>query len=377
MKVHNGITVSLGITGLLLVIAVGCGSPQGTISPAATPGTPAATTTAATPAPAATTPAGTPPASTPPATTVPLVTTTATETPPAATPSVTSLPPLSVFPVPAAGQGFGSEAQTVINSIAGSLKNYIANSLVSLQQSAPKNPGLTTQFNTKIAMLQNPNLYDDIVKGGYFLVDSVPSTGGGKITIAAVFPAAEMRSEAWYTLQVAKMSLPVLEDFMSKAYSVTQITIYYGFVIGNTGGTGALSLEDKTTYQARWRTGMQPYDPVICHELSHAYIGHEGLNQFLEIYIYNMIAVHSSSLESWIYLRDYRTWSGEKTGYAAMLDVYKLIGLPAMQQAYRNIYQLKPPYGQPLADPCKQAFVDQSPEPLKAQVQSIVAKITY
>jgi hypothetical protein len=370
MMKNTGALIALGIIGALLVIAGGCGG---------SPGAPTATTTAVTSAPVATTPAGTPPASTPPAaaTTAPTVTTTVPDTPPAATPSATSLPPLSVPPVPAAGQGLSPETQTVINGVAGSLKNYIANSLVSLQRDAPKNLGLAAQFNTKIAMLQKPSLYDDIVSSGLFLVDSVPSTGGGKVTIAAVFPAAEMRGEAWYALQVAKMSLPVLEDFMSRAYSVSQITIYYGFVIGNTGGTGMLSLEDKTTYQGRWRTGMQPYDPVICHELSHAYISHEGLNQFLEIYIYNMIAVRSSSLESWAYLRDYRTWSGEKTGYAAVLDVYKLIGLPAMQQAYRNIYQLKPPYGQPLSEPCKQAFVDQSPEPLKAQVQSIVAKITY
>ena len=122
---------------------------------------------------------------------------------------------------------------------------------------------------------------------------------------------------------------------------------------------------------------MVPYVPIICHELSHTYIGHEGLNQFLEIYTSNLIAGHTASFSDWIYLRDYKTWQGTKTGYAAVLDIYQLIGLDNIQKAYREIYKIKPPYGQTLSTQCKQVFIDQSPPNFKSQVSAIVANITY
>jgi len=54
-----------------------------------------------------------------------------------------------------------------------------------------------------------------------------------------------------------------------------------------------------------------------------------------------------------------------------------LIGRDAMSGAYRTLYSMKPPYGQPLSSDCKQVFVDQAPAAVKTQVASIVANITY
>jgi hypothetical protein len=48
-----------------------------------------------------------------------------------------------------------------------------------------------------------------------------------------------------------------------------------------------------------------------------------------------------------------------------------------MVRAYRVVYPLNPPYGQPLSAAGKQAFVDQAPEAVKSQVATIVANIVY
>lgn len=356
---------------LALLLTASCAAsgarPTPTSEPTAAPSSPSAPASPETsPVPTAgpTNPAPSSPLPTPPApvSTAPL--------------AADTLRPVVVPPVPEQGST-GLEARSAIADVTAVLRNYITNSLASLQRDAPRNPGLAAEFQAKIALLQDPALYDSIVNGAFFLVDSAPSIDGSRVALVAVFPTAEVRAEAWYALQLARLSLSVLEDFMSVPYPTNRITLYYGFVVGSSGGAGLLSLEDKTTYLARWRAGMMPYDPVIVHEVSHAYIGHEGLNQFLEIYAYNTISVRSPSLTEWTFVRDYRTWTGTKTGYASLLDVYQLIGLPAMQRAYQALFELGPAYGQPLPAACKQAFVDQAPDALKAQVQSLVGNITY
>jgi hypothetical protein len=287
-----------------------------------------------------------------------------------------TFPPISVPPVPAT-QTFSAQEQAAVNGVIAQFNNSFTSFLACLNESMPKNPGSEALYAAKIAVLEDPELYNKIVNGKFFLVDTAPSVSGKPIALVAVYPNPALREEAWYTLQVAKLSLPLLEEFMGTPFPSTVITVHYGFMVGSSGGGGSLIMEDKTTYMGRWMPLMMPYDPIICHELSHAYIGNEGLNQFLEIFVYNRLLGRTPAFGDWVFVRDYKTWKGTKTGYAAMLDIYQLIGLGAIQGAYRTVYQLKPLYGQMLPENCKQAFVDQAPEALKAQVRAIVANITY
>ena len=236
---------------------------------------------------------------------------------------------------------------------------------------------LTEVMTARISILKDPDLYNNIINNDFFVVDFVSSINKRQIPIVAAYPIASMRNEAGDAVQIVKSSLPVLEGFMANPFPVDRIFIWYGFAIGSSGGGGEITMEDKTTYQARFKQPMIQYEPILCHELSHSYISHEGLNQFLEIYTYNMIKVNSASFKDWTYLRDYKTWQGTKTGYAALLDVYQLIGLDAMKNAYAIIFRSGAPYGQPLSATNKQVFVDQAPANLKTQVANIVANITY
>jgi hypothetical protein len=373
MKYRFAARVSaLGI--VLLSLLTACGSPSAgtatTTAPPTTSPAPSTATMSATAAPvASTTPTAQPPVTTTrPATTPPLPTS------PVAAPS--TYPPVTVPSVPAA-QTFNTQEQAAVNGVTAQLKNSFVSFLACLKESMPKNPGSEALYAAKIAVLEDPELYNKIVNGKFFLADTVPSVSGTLIAMVATYPDPALRAEAWYALQVAKLSLPLLEEFMGTRFPSTVITIHYGFMMGSSGGGGGLILEDKKTYLGRWKAPMMSYDPIICHELSHAYVGNEGLNQFLEIFVYNRLLGRTSAFGDWVFVRDYQIWKGTKTGYAAVLDVYQLIGPAAIQNAYRTVYQLKPPYGQVLPENCKQAFVDQAPEAQKAQVRAIVANITY
>jgi hypothetical protein len=304
-------------------------------------------------------------------TTTQLVTTSSTTTA-----TLPAYPPISVLPVPTE-QTFTAQEQVAVDRVMSQLNNSFTSFLSCLKESMPKNPGSEALYATKIAVLEDPELYNKIVNGKFFLADTASSISGKNVVLVAVYPTSALREEAWYALQIAKLSLPLLEDFMGTPFPSTVITVHYGFMMGSSGGGGSLIMEDKTTYLGRWKPPMMPYDPIICHELSHAYIGHEGLNQFLEIYVYNRLMGRTSTFDDWVFMRDYKTWKGTKTGYAALLDIYQLIGLDAFKVAYRTVYQLKPPYGQVLPENCKQAFVDKAPEALKAQVRAIITDITY
>jgi hypothetical protein len=312
-----------------------------------------------------------------PVTTMTTTTTTTTAPTTSTTTAFAFLPPIKVAAAPPTSQAFTSEEQTAVNVAISQLKNVIANFLKNQKADAPSNSAWATQINAKIAMLENPELYNNIVNSKFFVVDFATSTGGKRIPIVATFPLPELRDEAWYAVELTKLSLSVLEDFYASPYIQARIDVWYGFAIGSSGGGGVLNMEDKTTYQARWRTGMQFYDSVICHELGHSYMAHESLNQFTEIYVYNMIATNSNDFKNWIYFRDYKTWQGTKTGYAALLDVYQLLGLPTMEKIYRKIKPLNPPYGKPIPAECRQVFVDEAPAELKAQVSGLMAGVTY
>jgi len=135
--------------------------------------------------------------------------------------------------------------------------------------------------------------------------------------------------------------------------------------------------EDRTTYEGRTGSNRLPYDAILCHELGHSYIGSESLTQFLELYAYNVIRTGSTDPQAWIFTRGWTPNLPANQDVAAVLDIYRLIGHDAMRRAYRAIYPLRPPYGQPLSQTVIQAFVAQVPVTLQAQVAEKLAKITF
>lgn len=162
---------------------------------------------------------------------------------------------------------------------------------------------------------------------------------------------------------------------MAAPFPASVIRLWYGFIVGNRGGSGSLHMEDRESYEARMTAFMVPYEVTLVHELSHTYISHESLDQFLELYVYNMIHTNSQNVQEWVFKRDYVASRASNEGIHALLDVYQLIGPEAMANAYRAVYPLRPPYG-PLSNECKQVFIDQAPSALKGRVSDKMAKVT-
>lgn len=266
----------------------------------------------------------------------------------------------------------------VIISYIKSLDTQISELLENQIANLPANPHLKTEIENKIAILQDPDLIPTIIREGHFCVGFFSSSGGIEIQLFTVFPVAEMRSDAYEMTQKLKLALPCLEDFLG-AYPYGDVRLYYGFKIGSNGGGGQLYMEDKAAYENR-RSPEQlttlPYDAILYHELSHTYIGQESLNQFLDIYTYNLINEGSYNIEDWTYSKSYETDKEWATGYVAILEIYRLIGHDRMSEAYRVIWPTHPAYGQPLSAECIQAFVDHAPVELKAQVSELASRIT-
>lgn len=182
-----------------------------------------------------------------------------------------------------------------------------------------------------------------------------------------------MRGDASTTVTKAAAGLQVLKAFMEPAaYPFSYVRIWYGFMVGSSGGNGELHLEDRATYESRLTPTMVPWEPTLYHELGHSFIGHEGLNQFLEVYAYNVVNVGSPDPARWVWVRPATFGS-----FNAILQIYRLMGVDATRRAYGVIYAHRPPYGVALSEECKKAFVDQAPEALKGQVAALAATITY
>jgi hypothetical protein len=278
----------------------------------------------------------------------------------------------TLAPTPAPTQV--SLTQQAINEMIFSLNNSISWTLTSLIDDMPRNPNITSYIQAKITLLQDPNLYSKIVSGNFFVVDSVVSTNGHQTVIIAVYPASDMRVGAAQAVQSVKLGIPILESFMALPFPRTQIRIWYGFQVGGAGADGTIYAEDQVSYESRFREGMLPYELLFYHELSHSYIGHESLNQFLELYQYNLVHTGSTAYQDWT---NYRVPKENWPWINAILDIYQLIGNDAMANAYRILYTMNPPYGQSLSQQCQQVFVDQAPADLKSQVATLAAKITY
>jgi hypothetical protein len=257
------------------------------------------------------------------------------------------------------------------------LGSYISQALAENQENLLRNPQISAQLQAKISMLQRPTLHNEIIDRRFWVESNVASISGRTMQIVAVFPLESMRADATQAVQRLERSLPILENFMQTVFPAGSVRVWYGFIIGNKGGGGAIFTEDKETYESRWRPPMVPFDPILGHELSHSYIGHEGLTQFLELYVYNMVQTSSPDVQSWVFTRDYVPLRPANEGVAALLDVYGLLGHDRMSNAYKAAYSLRPPFGQPLPDPVKQVFIDHASADARSEVAEIMARVVY
>ena len=257
------------------------------------------------------------------------------------------------------------------------LDAYIANALTRQRELLPLNPQHAAYINAKIALLSQPGLGAAISAGRWYEEGSVRSRDGRTLPIATLFPAAEMRAEAVAAVRELERSFAVLEAYLAVPFPDNDIWLWYGFSMGNRGGVGLLDMEDRTTYDARRSATQQPYDAILAHELAHSYIEHESLTQFLELYAYNVLRTGSPSIQTWLFTRGYTGAASSNTGVAALIDVYQLIGPDAMAGGYRAVLPLRPPYGSPLSDAAKQAFVQTLPESLRDQVLAKLSAVTF
>ena len=186
-----------------------------------------------------------------------------------------------------------------------------------------------------------------------------------------------MRVESGQALQTLGPVLPVLEEFFDRPFPTPAIKVWYGFVIGNSGGGGSIYTEDRTTYETRTGPSRLPYDAILSHELGHSYVPNESLTQFLEMYAYNVLRTGATDPVTWSYTRNWIPDATANQDSAAVMDIYKAIGPETMKLAYRAMYPLQPAYGQPLSPAVVQAFLAPLPASLQSPVAAKLAKLTF
>ena len=306
--------------------------------------------------------------------TAPTSSSTSAATSPAANASVdiTSYTSTTVhFVVPAPAIGLGSP----LYGMTGQLVWYLGNSLDRCQAVLPKNPGLQNEIIAKILMLANTNLAVEIMNGKRWYETSATSIDGRRIAIATMFPLEAMRGEATdVSLRLAPV-VPLLERFYNQPLAGSTLQIWYGFSLGSSGGSGVLRAEDRSGYLAR--SGPAPYEAILGHEVGHAYMAHESLNQFLELYAYNLLNGSTTDVATWTWTRYWTPDAAANIGIAALLDVYKMMGFDAMQRAYRTIAPLKPAYSAPLAANVIDAFVATVPAAQQNAVRVKLNSVGY
>lgn len=279
-------------------------------------------------------------------------------------------PPVPTVPIP-------SDVSATVRAMLEMVPQQITSALLESRENLPRNPNIASQINAKIAMLQRPTLVDEIYTGRFFVEGSVTSTNGRALPVVAVFPLEQMRGEATDTVRTIERGLGVLEEFVQTPYPTAQIRVWYGFKIGFSGGGGTLYMEDRTTYDGRPPTTKGLFEAGLYHELSHSYIGNEGLNQLLEVFVYNVIHTGSREISSWNYLRGWTPMADANKDLAAVMDVYQLMGHNAMSRSYAAVIPLRPPYGQALSPAVIQAFVDRAPDIAKTVVSQKLGLVSF
>lgn len=270
-----------------------------------------------------------------------------------------------------------SDVSPAVRSMLEAVPQQIASALNENRSNLPLNPNNASYINAKIAMLERSTLLSEIYNGRFFVEGSTTSINGRSVPVLSVFAQEQMRPEATEAVRHIERGLPVLEEFMRTPFPTTEIRLWYGFKIGNSGGGGAIFSEDRTTYEARTPATRLPFTAILFHEVSHSYIGNEGMNQFLELYTYNVVQTGSSQLPSWTFLRGWTPMLDANKDVAAVLDVYQLLGKDTMSSAYAALYPLRPPYGSPLTAPMIQVFVDRAPAATKTQVGQKLGQVSF
>lgn len=264
-----------------------------------------------------------------------------------------------------------------VGPVLGLLSEYLERALESNLVNLPRNQRYATFFEAKLAILRTPGLGGDIVDQHRYGQGSAASRSGAEVPITAVFPVEAMRGEAMDAVHLTEDALPVLEEFLDKAFPTPAVRIWYGFIVGASGGGGTMSIEDRTTYNARTQGAFMVYEPMVVHELSHTYMGHETLNQFLEVYGYNVARTGSKDIRDWDALRGWVPGRETNEGLHALLDIYQLVGPEVMADAYRAVLPLRPPFGEVLLAPVAEAFAAAVPASMRPQVAAKLAKVGY
>lgn len=285
-------------------------------------------------------------------------------------PSTPTAPPPVQFVVP---PGVSPMVRTMFEGLPGFLQAALAEN----QANLPRNPQNASFIAAKIALLQRPALAAEMANGRMFAEVAASSIDGRQITIAVLFAEERLRGEAQQTIERMRERLPILERFMDTPFPFSEIGVWYGFKVGNSGGSGAVHTEDRTTYESRTPPTRLPFDAILAHEMGHSYIGNETLTQFLEIYVHNRALGGGDGISTWTYTRGYGGMNDANADSALVLDVYGLMGPESMSRAFKSAYSHRPPYGQPLSPGVVQAFVDQAPDGARTLVAAKLSRITF
>ena len=269
------------------------------------------------------------------------------------------------------------QVPATVRPMLGLLHEYLEAALRNTLDGIPLNPQYVSFFEEKLAILRTPGLGGDIVDGHRYAQGGAASRSGAEVPVTAVFPVEAMRNEAMDAVHLVEDALPVLEDFLGQTYPTSTVRIWYGFVTGASGGGGVMSIVDRTSYDARTQGAFVKYEPMVVHELSHTYMGHETLNQFLEVYGYNVARTGSKDTRDWDALRGWVPGRETNEGIHALLDIYQLVGPEVMADAYRAVLPLQPRYGQVLSANVAETFAAAVPAAMRPQVAAKLAKVGY
>lgn len=253
---------------------------------------------------------------------------------------------------------------------------WITSSIEYNQDLLPQNPTRATEIEAKVELLSEPDLEASILNESLFEADETVALDGRIVPLAVVFPADTMRTGAQQDFSRLSAAVTTLEEFIGVPWPWSHVHEFYGFRLGHSGGGGDLFMEDRGTYADR---GV-PQDVIVTHELGHSYIGHEGLNQFLEVYAYNVVDTGSTDLAVWTWTRSiggvpYVPFAEDNDGVWALMDMYQLMGVEAMGRAYARVHAMGAPYGVPLAEAARQAFVEEAPEAVRDQVTVLILRV--
>jgi hypothetical protein len=184
----------------------------------------------------------------------------------------------------------------------------------------------------------------------------------GPTPIAAVFPLESMRVPCAGAISALEGYLPLLTDFFAQPFPTGRLEIWYGFKVGATGGGGSIYiLDEETSALVNTNASSTSYSATLAHEASHSYISNEALNQYVEVYLDNVVRGRGTDVLNWDVTRGWTPTTPSTFGVSAVLDIHLVVGFDVMRRAYRAIRPLQPAYGSPLSPAVIAAFVAEVP----------------